>query len=87
MHVIHTARLHVGDLSQKSPSEPLLVGLGDAIPAELALKSSYIWDSREVAEDSQSAEYHFCYEFEANPDLWIIGGQRKAYFSTKVRYR
>ena len=87
MHVIHTVRLHVGDLSQKSRSEPLLVGLGDAIPMELVLKSSYIWNSREVAEDGQFEEYHFCYEFEANPDTWIIGGQRKAYFTTKVRCR
>ena len=87
MHVIHTARLRVGDMSRSSRSEPLLVGLGDAIPAELVLRSSYIWDSREIAKDGLSEEYHFCYEFEANPEIWIIGGQRKAYFTTKVRYR
>ena len=61
-----------------------LIAVGDAIPAELTLRSSYIWDSRGSARSHGSEEFNFYYEFEANPDTWLIGGQRKAYFSTNV---
>ena len=49
----------------------------------LAISHTRQWDA-DVTSDSQDKALEFSYELHASPDTWLIGGQRKARFSSKV---
>ena len=73
MHVVNTARLVLG---QRDAVETFAVG--EAIPAELTIAPTCNW-ARDSATNLRSLT--FCYELDASPDTWVIGGQRRTAFT------
>ena len=73
MHVLHTARLQLF-------SEGLPIAVGEAIPAELTIRHTRAWAQSEVRTGSPIS---FCYELDASPDTWLIGGRRRATFEAE----
>lgn len=83
MGVVHTAclRLHLDD--QTISPEMDYVAVAQAISAELIIKHTRQWLTQTESQRKNRA-LEFCYEVQANPDTWLIGGQRKAHFKAKV---
>ena len=86
MGVVHTAcfRLHSSrEAISTDSTEMEYVAIAQPIAAELIIKHTRRWLTQtELRRKNQPLE--FCYEVHANPDTWLIGGQRKAHFSAKV---
>lgn len=82
MHVVHTARLRRLEMSSSHPQLDSVPG-GKGIPMELTISHTRKWGSEEThgAED-QALDFFF--EIQANPDVWVVGGQRKVHFSSMV---
>lgn len=82
MEVIHTVSLHLHRDTMEALAVIQPVAVGQAIPAELKIQHT-----REWADPGSSIDdvLEFCLEVHASPDTWLIGGQRKAHFSAKVR--
>ena len=70
---LHTVSLRLHPPS--SPAQPYTVG--QAIPAELALRHTRVWSADGAAPAGSSA---FTYELTAPPDAWLVGGRRRARF-------
>lgn len=83
MGIIHTACLNLHYPHLKSSPELECIALGQPIPAELVIKHTRRWLTQ-AEPSSKSQALEFCYEMQANPDTWLIGGRRKAHFSAKV---
>lgn len=49
---------------------------------ELSISYTRRWDL--AASEARPRALSFCYEVQANPDIWLVGGQRKGHFSAKV---
>ena len=50
---------------------------------ELTISHTRIWDGTQT-KGAKDEALDFCFEILANPDVWIVGGQRKAHFSSIV---
>lgn len=85
LQIIHTAAIQVFRDSQNSGDGFGPVAVGQAIPAELKIKYSREWDTREDTPGSKTENLGFYYTLDASPDMWLIGGQRRAYFTAAVR--
>lgn len=85
MRVVHTVSLNLLEPPANANSQVRQRTVGQAIPAELKLKQSREWDIQSGEERNRSETLSFCYELEASPDIWLIGGQRKAQFVAKVQ--
>ncbi|KAL9122575.1 MAG: hypothetical protein Q9187_000868 [Circinaria calcarea] len=81
LQIIHTASLRVFRDSQSSGYGFGPVAVGQAITAELKIKYSREWDTREDTPGSKTEKLGFYYALDASPDTWLIGGQRRAYFT------
>jgi len=83
VHVVHTARLRPFIKPESPRSDLHTLAIGQGLPMELIITHTRKWhsDSRQEA-DSQPLD--FIYEVQANPDIWLIGGQRKAHFSARA---
>jgi trafficking protein particle complex subunit 10 len=81
MDVIHTVSLELHRETLVGPAEVQAVAIGQAIPAELAIQHTRKWSDPSSTLDG---ELEFCFEVHASPDTWVIGGQRKAHFSSRV---
>lgn len=82
MHVVHTARLRPL-IKLKGPTpESNTLAIGQALPMELIITHTRRWHSDSGA-DAGSQALEFSYEVQANPDIWLVGSQRKARFTTK----
>ena len=81
MHVVHTACLRLfPDLLKDS----CLIAVGQGVLAELKVKHSRRWDTRgERQHDAGEALVFHCI-IDANPDTWLIGGQRRVQFTAIV---
>ncbi|KAL6720132.1 hypothetical protein ACLMJK_002053 [Lecanora helva] len=77
MQVVHTARLRRVAASS-TPPQLDTVPAGREIPMELTISHTRSWDSQRM--DDRALE--FCYEIQANADVWIVGGQKRAHFSS-----
>ncbi|KAL8720330.1 MAG: hypothetical protein Q9225_002792 [Loekoesia sp. 1 TL-2023] len=64
------------------PGEAQFAGIDQALLAEVFLQYSWDWAS-EPRDFTTPDEFDITYELQASPDIWLIGGQRKAYFSAK----
>lgn len=83
MGVVHTACFRLHSSREAISTEMEYVAIARPIAAELIIKHTRQWLTQtELRQKNQTLE--FCYEVHANPDTWLIGGQRKAHFSAKV---
>ena len=81
MEVIHTVSLKLHLDSWEAPARLRTVAIGQSIPAELSIQHTRRWSDPGLTTDDV---LDFCFEVHASPDTWLIGGQRKAHFRTKV---
>lgn len=85
MQVVHTAQLRLVSALTENQAEPSPVAISHALPAELRIRHTRRWGTLAKSQDANEA-LDFCYEIQASPDLWLVGGQRKAHFSAMVSY-
>lgn len=83
MHIVHTACLKRLKTFSHLPQLDC-VPIGEGIPVELTLIYTRRWDDCRTQETRNQA-LDFCFEVQANPNLWVIGGQRRAHYSAMVR--
>ena len=82
MQVVHTARLRRLAEPSDSPRRDS-VPIGQGIPMELTISHTRSWDTEQLREREGQA-LDFCFEVQADPEVWIVGGQRRAHFSSQV---
>ena len=79
MKVVHKAQLDLlNDPAQTTIST--YHGQGRAMQAELAIEHTRHWGFDSM--DDKPLDFYF--EMQANPDAWLVGGQRSARFSARV---
>lgn len=84
MHIIHSACLSLSKKPSRSNEKLGVLAIGEAIPLELTLKHSRRWSAIRALEGGKEIPLGFYYEIEANPDTWLVAGQRRAFFSATV---
>lgn len=63
--------------SLDAPYRPLLLTVGQPVPADLTIKHSRHWDVNPTGE-----EMEFFYEIHVpKPDIWLVSGRRKGHFT------
>jgi len=82
MQVVHSARLR-RLLTSSAPPQLDSVPMGKGIPMELTISHTRKWGNLNLKETASQA-LEFCFEIHANPDIWVVGGQRRAHFSAMV---
>ncbi|KAJ9665420.1 hypothetical protein H2201_004498 [Coniosporium apollinis] len=87
-HVVHTARLHLLNQEQASSRTPPTVAVGEPLMAMLCVKHTRQWNSPSATKTAAgladaSDPIEFTYTIDAQPDTWLIGGQRRAHFSAR----
>lgn len=87
-HVVHTARLHLLNQDQTSSRTPPIVAVGEPLMAMLCVKHTRQWNSPSALKTAAgladaSDPIDFTYTIDAQPDTWLIGGQRRAHFSAR----
>ena len=82
MQVVHTATLS-RVRRPRCPPQLDAVPFGKGIPMELAITHTRRWgESRAFEMPNQALEFDF--ELQTNPDLWVVGGQKRAHFGARV---
>lgn len=85
MQVIHTAELKLLGRDSKPLDERDTIWVGHVMPAELSIRHTRAWSPAQAkAPAASNAPIKFIYEIHAEPDNWLLGGQRKAQFAAKV---
>ncbi|KAH8716891.1 hypothetical protein GQ44DRAFT_713193 [Phaeosphaeriaceae sp. PMI808] len=79
-HILHTASL------EPTSSTPSIATAGQPVPATLQISHTRIWGQPSAllaatGITSPSDPIEFIYTLEANPETWLIAGQRRAHFS------
>ncbi|KAL9099184.1 MAG: hypothetical protein Q9163_005282 [Psora crenata] len=77
LHVLHTASLRPRKSSISTPFDSPYVTMGQALPMELVLEHTRQWGPE--AGDGKILD--FCYDIQASPETWLVGGQRRARFT------
>ena len=85
MQVVHTVRLRLVGAQTETQAESSLVAVSHVLPAELTIKHTRRWGTLADSPDADQP-LDFFYEIQASPDLWLVGGQRKAHFSARVSF-
>ena len=85
MEVVHTVHLRLVSARTENQSEPSLVAVNHALLAEVTIKHTRRWGTLAHSHDANEP-LDFCYEIQASPELWLIGGQRRAHFSARVSH-
>ncbi|KAF1982161.1 hypothetical protein K402DRAFT_424748 [Aulographum hederae CBS 113979] len=89
IQVVQTASLKIlGHEEQTGCIQPV-IPVGEMLMAELSVihtrkwgdKSSLVKESKAI--ESEDDPLDCMYEIDANPDIWLIGGQRRAHFSAQ----
>ena len=80
--IVHTARLQRIVTSSGSPQRDF-VPLGEGIRMELSISHTRRWDGPQ-SKEAEGQALEFYYEMRANSDAWVVGGQRKAHFTSVV---
>jgi trafficking protein particle complex subunit 10 len=88
LHILHTVSLQISGLKQASAHSPPIAAVGEMLMAELHIRHTRQWDAesslkKAVNMSDPKAALHFMYEIGANPDVWLIGGQRRTQFTSK----
>ncbi|KAF2491824.1 hypothetical protein BU16DRAFT_565520 [Lophium mytilinum] len=88
-HVVHTASLRLIHQDQNLSHTTIISGVGKPLMAELRIKHTRRWagspDSLKSAARISDINdpIDFVYDLEANPDVWLVAGQRRAHFSAR----
>ena len=82
MRIVNTARLR-RLTTVSGPPQLDSVPIGRGIPMELIIHHTRKWDKNE-SQGTEAQALDFCFEIRANADLWIIGGQWRAHYSSMV---
>jgi hypothetical protein len=72
-HILHTA-----SLGSTSSSVPAIATVGQPLQTTLRISHTRRWAS---PPSSPSEAIEFIYTLEANPETWLIAGQRRSHFS------
>ena len=84
MQIVHTARLRLLDGDDEKPSGLSSAAVGQVVRADLTIRHTRKWGIYGSFTDIHDRALDFYYEIHANPDMWLIGGQKKAHFTAKV---
>lgn len=82
-HIVHTVRLQPVSPSIGNSLPMFSVAIDQPISMQLDISHTRQWDA-DLKQDSEPDTLDFQYEVHASPETWLIGGQRKAKFSSKV---
>ena len=82
-HFVHTARLRLHNQDPLSKIGLSGIAIDQPLSMQLEISHTRQWDA-DLTGDLERDTQDFCYEMQANPDTWLIGGQRRAKFSAKV---
>ncbi|KAF2002968.1 TMEM1 family protein-like protein [Amniculicola lignicola CBS 123094] len=87
-HILHTASLSITAVERASPHSTIVAVVGQSLVTELSIKHTRQWGSLSSlvsAANLKSPEdpIEFVYTVEANPEIWLIAGQRRAHFTAK----
>jgi hypothetical protein len=83
MQVVQTAKLRRFVRSAIPDRDSSPVSIGHGLPMELSISYTRVWELAKASKTESSA-LEFRYEIQADPDAWLIGGQRKGHFSATV---
>jgi trafficking protein particle complex subunit 10 len=88
MQVLHTVTLDLFKIQSSASYSPPIVAVGQMIMGEIKISHTRQWDSESALKkaaniaDAQDP-LDFTFEIGANPDIWLIGGQRRMQFSAR----
>ncbi|MCJ1467387.1 hypothetical protein MMC07_006011 [Pseudocyphellaria aurata] len=82
MGVVHTVCLQLDRDYQNIPADMGYVAVAQPLSAQLVIKHTRQWFTQAEPQPKNKV-LEFCYEVQANPDTWLIGGHRKAHFSAE----
>lgn len=80
---VHTAQLSRISDRNSSTEDSTTIILDHPVPMQLSISHTRQWTLEEKAGNIPET-VDFEYELQADPDIWLIGGQRKARYSAKV---
>ena len=85
-HILHTASLSLKSTDARSLEGSAIATVGQPLMTELRIKHTRRWctsGSLLAAANLSSPgdSIDFVYTLEANPDVWLVGGQRRAHFA------
>ncbi|KAL9097782.1 MAG: hypothetical protein Q9165_000108 [Trypethelium subeluteriae] len=88
IQVLHTASLSLPNLSSPNSAQPPLAAVGQAVRADLHIRHTRHWDRNDTLASTANLSHpsdplDFVYEIHANPDIWLLGGERRAHFSSR----
>lgn len=79
---VHTASIQFR--GQKDTQAKIKVAkIGQPINAELVIKHTRQWLDQ-AGQQTYDKTPEFLYEIQANPETWLIGGQKRAHFFSRV---
>ncbi|KAF2180184.1 hypothetical protein K469DRAFT_715422 [Zopfia rhizophila CBS 207.26] len=87
-HILHTASLSLASPEKLSSHSTTIAVVGQPLTTDLRIKHTRRWGSPSslvsAANISSPDEpIEFVYSIEANPDVWLVAGQRRAHFTVK----
>ncbi|OCL12691.1 hypothetical protein AOQ84DRAFT_385930 [Glonium stellatum] len=87
-HIVHTASLNILPKERYAAHSAPVAAVGQMLLAELSIKHTRRWGSLEALKSvanlsDTKAPMDFVYDVEANPDVWLVAGQRRAQFTAK----
>ncbi|KAF2878354.1 trafficking protein particle complex subunit 10 [Massariosphaeria phaeospora] len=87
-HIVHTASMSIPSIDYASSRSAAIAVVGQPLLAELSIKHTRQWASPESLVSAANISspddpIEFVYTVEANPDIWLVGGQRRAHFNAK----
>ncbi|KAL9078787.1 MAG: hypothetical protein Q9157_002307 [Trypethelium eluteriae] len=88
IQVLHTASLSLPNLSSPNSTQPPLAAVGQALRADLHIRHTRHWDRNNTLASTANLSHpsdplDFVYDIHANPDIWLLGGERRAHFSAR----
>jgi hypothetical protein len=88
-HVVHTASLQILHYERDTAHSANIAAMGKMLMAELRIKHTRRWagSSESLKSAARISDANdpidFVYDIEANPDVWLVAGQRKSHFSAR----
>ncbi|KAF2118959.1 TMEM1 family protein-like protein [Lophiotrema nucula] len=88
-HILHTASLTLKPSEHSSLSASTTIAVaGQPVMTELSIKHTRRWGSpdtfiKAAGLSSPEDAIEFVYSIEANPEYWLVAGQRRAHFTAK----
>ena len=79
IEVVHRTSLTLNDDFVKQVMADQYIVVGQALSAELRITHTRKWGSQVLDRELQC-----CFDVQADPDSWLIGGMRRCYFMAKV---